>query len=96
MEIVILVIVGTLALIGVVAYFWFARLKREAWEGQLVDKQEETSSGGDYDSTYYVLYVKTLDGSHRRSYVRKKLFDQCAIGDRLVKVQGKAYPSKVM
>lgn len=96
MEAILITVAGTLALIGVVAFWIIKRLRKDAWEGQLIDKRVETSSGGDYDTTNYVLYVKTTDGMDKRSFVRKKHYEQFSIGDQLVKVKGETYPKKVV
>lgn len=97
MKIVLIVVVGSFLLIGLVAYLLISKLKKDAWEGELIDKQlVEMSSGGDYDTTNYVLVVKTAGGAKKRSYVSKKLFDQFSVGERLVKRKGETYPKKAI
>jgi hypothetical protein len=92
MEYIFIAVIGSFILIGIVAYFIISKLKKEAWEGELVNKQEEQSSSGDYDTTNYALYVRLSDGSEKRVTVKKKLFMEVSIGDRLVKVKGQTYP----
>ena len=96
MGIVIIVIFSTLVLIRVVWYFIMGRLKKDVWEGELTKKQEEVSNSGDYDTTNYVLYVKTNEGLQKRVYVKKKLYDELTAGDKLIKVAGEAFPKKTI
>lgn len=94
MDVVVITVEGTLILIGIIAYFIVSKFKKEAWEGELVDKHEETSSSGDYDQTYYAVYVKTTEGKNKRVTVKKKLYNELNVGDRLVKVKGETHPKK--
>ncbi len=84
----------TLVLFGVLAFIAITSLRNDAWEGNLADKIEETYSGKDYEQKHYMLYVKATDGTKKRVMVRKRMYNQFNIGDRLVKVKGKAYPQK--
>jgi hypothetical protein len=95
LTIIILTIVGTGLFIGIVVYFIRASVKKDAWEGEVIDKREETSTGGDYDQTYYVLYIKATDGKQRRFPLRKKLWQQFNVGDKLIKPKGETVPRKV-
>jgi hypothetical protein len=90
-----LTIAGTVVLIGIIAYLIKSKIKKEAWEGEVVDKREETSTAGEYDSTYYNIYVKTTEGLQKKVTLGKKVWDQFAIGDKLLKVKGEAVPRKV-
>lgn len=93
---VIFLIAGIVILIGAITWLLIARLRKDAWEGSLIDKREETSSGGnDIETTSYVLYVKTTEGKTKRSYVRQKQFNSLQVGDYLIKAKGKLYPEKV-
>jgi hypothetical protein len=95
MDIVIIVVVGTLLLIGIVTYLMRKKMKQDIWEGELVNKQEVSSNSGDYDSTTYAIDVKLADGSSIRKYVPKKLFNQLQVGDQLLKAQGETHPRKI-
>lgn len=95
MDILLAVVAVTLLLIFVVTYFMRKKMKQDVWEGQLVNKQEVTSSGGDYDSVTYAIDVNLADGNSTRKYIPKKLYDQLEVGDKLIKAQGETHPRKV-
>lgn len=94
MDYMIIIVSATLVVIGLISYFLIRRMRKDAWEGELTDKREETADNGDYESTNYTLYVKLNDGTTRRIYVRKKLYQELHPGDKLLKVKGKTYPTK--
>lgn len=94
MEIIIYVVAGTLALIGILWYFMRKKMQKEVWEGVLTDKKEEVTSGDDYDSKYYVLHIQFADGGTKKMTVPRKVFNQFEAGDKLVKSEGQTYPQK--
>ncbi len=94
MDIVVIVIVATLLLIGIISYFMVGKLKKEVWEGELIDKREETITSNDSDSIVYTLYIKTNQGTDKKVHVKKKLFETFTAGDKVIKVKGETYPKK--
>ena len=94
MYIIVAVVAGNLALIGIVAYFIKARLKKDFYEGEIVKMFDEISKGEDYDETYYYLLVQTSDGIQKKVQLPKKKFKEFAVGEQVVKVQGETWPRK--
>jgi hypothetical protein len=94
MYIIIAVIGGTLVLIGIVAYFIKARMKKDSYEGEIIKMFDEVSRGEDYDETYYYLLVQTTDGTQRKVQLPKKRFEQFSMGEQIIKVQGESWPKK--
>lgn len=94
MPVFIIVIVVTVLLIGAISFFLIGKSKKEVWEGQLIDKRQESSGSDDSETTSYCLYVKTNQGLDKKVYVKKKFFDTLIIGDNLIKVKGETYPRK--
>jgi len=95
MDIVIYTVIGTLLLIGIIAYLLHIKNKNDEWEGELVDKRVETSTdSNDVETTHYALFIRTASGNNRHVRVRKNVYEQFAIGDKLVKVKGETAPKK--
>lgn len=95
MDIVIYTVLGTLVLIGIIAYLINLKNKNDEWEGKLVEKRIETrTDSNDSEQTIYALYIETVKGNNRRVAVRKKVYEQFEVGDQLVKVKGETAPRK--
>ncbi len=73
------------------------KAKDSSWEGKIVDKDvtviEDFDSGR--ESNNYILLVDLGNGKRKKVAVRKSLYDDCAIGDRLEKPKGTLIPRKV-
>lgn len=95
MTVVILTVVGALLLCGVVAWVVMAKLKADAYRGVVADKgSQEVSGANDSTATSYFLTVALEDGNHKRVRVGKKIWEQFAIGDSIVKEAGKYNPAR--
>jgi hypothetical protein len=92
----VIVIVSTILVIGLVSYFVYSNNKKQAWEGELVEKRIDTYSGGnDNESTQNVLIVKKTDGRMKKVYVSEKVYRQFILGDKLIKAAGETSPKKI-
>jgi hypothetical protein len=92
---VILTLVGAVVLCGVVVWFVLRRTKRDTYRGTVADKTVSERTDGD-GGTYNVhLLVVALDeGGRRNITVGKKVLEQFAVGDRIVKEAGTNSPAK--
>lgn len=92
---VILTLVGAVVLCGVVVWFVLWRTKRDAYRGTIADKMVNEGTDGD-GGTYdiHVLVVALDEGSRRNITVGKKVWEQFAVGDRIIKEAGAHTPAK--
>jgi hypothetical protein len=91
----VIVIVSTLVVIGLISYLIYTNNKKQAWEGELVEKRIDTYTGGnDNDTIHNVLIVKKTDGKLKKVYVTEKVYNQFLLGDKLIKVAGETVPKK--
>jgi hypothetical protein len=91
-----IVIVSTLVVIALISYFIYMNNKKQAWEGELVEKRIDTYSGADdTESTHNVLIVKKTDGRMKKVHVSEKVYKQFILGDKLIKVAGETSPKKI-
>jgi hypothetical protein len=92
----VIIIASTVMLIGVISYIIYNNNKKQAWEGELVEKRIDTYSGAnDNETNQNVLIVKKSDGKLKKVYVSDKLYKSFILGDMLVKVAGETAPKKV-
>ena len=92
---VILTIIGALVLCGVVAWFVIWRTRKDTYRGTVADKQVSERTDGDGGSYAVYVLVVALEGGGRRSVtVGKKIWEQFAVGDRIVKEAGSGAPRK--
>lgn len=74
--------------------FGIGKWKTEAGDGTVVEKVEVDTSAGDHDYTTYYLYIDMGGGNVERKSYSKKFYDQCSVGDRIVKRAGEKKPVK--
>jgi hypothetical protein len=80
---------------GEQAVFGIGKWKTEAWEGEVVDETQLTSSDSEgYDYTMYYLHVKMPDGTVQKKKYGQKLCEQFNVGDKIVKRPGEKKPVK--
>lgn len=70
------------------------KVKESEWQGEVVDKIYNEKREGKRVSGFYTLVVKGDDGITRKVAVTKKMYDECKIGDRLIKPKGALNPVK--
>ena len=80
---------------GAIVWIVLKKTKAQAYQRVIADKgSREVEGANESASTSYYLDVKLDGGGQKRVRVGKKIWEQFAVGDKIVKEAGKYNPTK--